>query len=325
MNEHILNVITQLLAYSDPSVTDNPHQRAFDHTRRLQSLPVKNPKSDALRLAPGASFTVFNGTVATGLTGSSVLDMQLLSTESSVYRISVSAGPSSFRTARTPSGISAAAVTINNNAVAEFDFTGATLSGVTPGDVMRIKGAVLYDSGAMAFNPLNAGLWKVLAVSGTKVSAVRPVGEAFSGVAENVASAAADVQFYADDGVQSGDKFEISGSFSPATNRVYEVLDATPTTIDFVSATPLPLESSVAYVSGSINVYKSSKKLVYIEVDQEAVVRFNADASDNNKLTPISTGDKDLPAYLHKWGDAYSCTVVNKSMNPMSVKFFMAE
>jgi hypothetical protein len=102
-------------------------------------------------------------------------------------------------------------------------------------------------------------------------------------------------------------------------------LDATPTTIDFVSATPLPLETLVAYVSGTITVFVSSKKLISIEVDQECVVRFNADASDNNRVTPIAAGNSSLVGFLSKWGDSYSCEIVNKSLNACNVKFFTAE
>lgn len=326
MNEHILNLITQLLAYSDPSVTDNPHQRAFDHTRRLQSIPIKNPYGNAVSIAPGGSFTIFDGTTATGLNGSSVISLQLLSAPDSIYRLLITSGPSGFKTARAPTGLGACVVTINNNAVAQFDFTAATLTGVVAGDIMRVKGAALYDTGSFAFNPINAGLWKIIAVSGTKVSAVRLVGEPFAGLAESVASGAdTDVQFYADDGIQKGDKFDVTETLSVVSRRTYEVLDASPTTIDFVSAIPLPLESALTYIADSITFYKSSKKLIYIEVDQDAVVRFNDDTSDTNRLTPIEPSNKDLPGFLNKWGDTYRCTIVNKSISQMNVKFFMGE
>ena len=325
MNEHILNIITQLLCYSDPNVTDNPHQRAFDHTRRIQNITLENPRGDSLRLAPGASFSIFDGTIANALSGASVLDMELLSAVDSIYRINVTAGPSAFKTARSPSGLAACAVTINNNAMAEFDFTGATLTGVQVGDIMRVAGDSLHDTGPFAFNSLNAGIWKVIGVAGTKISAVRMVGESFSGATESVAAVGGDVEFYADDGVQAGDKFEITGTFSQVSRRVYEVKDVTPSAIQFVSATPIPVEIGPTFVPGSLIVYRSYKKLVYIECDQDAVVRFNADTSDNNKLTPIEAGNRDLPAFMHKWGAAYNCTIVNKSVNPMNVRFFTGE
>lgn len=323
MNEHILNIITQLMAYSDPSVTDNPQQRAFDHTRRLQSLPVKNPRSDSISLSPGSSYTIFDGTVATGLiNGVSVLGLS--SIENSVYLLQA-AGGSSFKTSRSVTGLAACNVTINNNVVAEFIFTGAILSSVQPGDIMRVKGYVTYDLGTFAFNPLNSGLWKVIGVSGTKISAIRQVGENFSGVAETVTNSSLDVEFYADNGVQKGNKIEISGNFSLVTKKVYEILDVTSNKIYFMSSNPLPNETSITYTTGAITVYKAAKKLVYIESDQDSVVRFNSDTSDNTQLNPVSAGDKDLPAFIHKYGNCYSCTIINNSVNKMNVKFFMGE
>jgi hypothetical protein len=325
MTNHILNIINSLLAYSDPTVTDNPHQRAFDHTRRLDSIAVNNPLSNYATLAPGASVKLFDGTVASGLTGSSVLSLSLLSGPNSIYRLSVTSGPSAFKTARTPSGIVACTVTVNNNAVVDFDFTAATLTGIVSGDIMRVKGPGLYDIGPFAFNPLNTGLWKIIGISGTKVSCTRLPGQAFEAAAEVVAVATADVSFYADDGIRKGNKMEITGTLSPASRRTYEVLDVTPTSIDFVSAMPLPVETGLTYVSGTITVYVSSKKLVSIEVDQECVVRFNADTSDNNKVSPIAAGNSLLVGFLSKWGDSYSCEIVNKSLNACNVKFFTTE
>jgi hypothetical protein len=313
------------MAYSDPSVTDNPQQRAFDHTRRLQSLPIKNPRSDSIVVPSGSSFTVFDGTVSTGLSGTSELDIGLVSNETSIYLLEISAGSGAFKTARSVSSITGCVVTVNNNVVVDFDFTGATVSAVQPGDLMRIKGVSTYDTGVFAFNPLNAGLWKVINVSGSKVSVIRLVGEPFSGVAESLIDASADVEFYADDGAQKGYKFELAGNFSFVSKKVYEILDSTPTKIYFVSASPLPTESAVIFTSGAITIFKASKKFMYIECDQDCIVRFNADTSDNNKLNPISAGDKDLPAFINKYGDCYSCTIVNKSINAMNVKFFMGE
>jgi hypothetical protein len=214
---------------------------------------------------------------------------------------------------------------MNNNSMVVFDFTAATLTGIIPGDIMRIDGQLTYDVGPYAFNPLNAGIWKIIGVSGTQVSCVRPTGVPFQGTTELVAIATQDVQFYADDGVQTGHKFIVSGTLSPASFRAYQVSEATPSSITFVSTQPLPLESSLTFVPGTIVFYKSVKKLVYIEVDQDAVVRFDSDTTDNNRLTPIQTGNETLVGYLHKWGDSFSCEIVNKSINTCSVKFLTAE
>lgn len=322
----VINIITQLLAYNDAiGQTDNPMQRAVDWTRKIHALEVKKPTSDAICIPPGESATIFDGSRVNPMDGTSILKLSLVSAPESIYRMEVTAGTSGFRTARAPTGIVACNVVLNNNTIAEFDFVGATLTGVVVGDVMRINGALNFDTGPYAFNPLNAGNWKVIAISGTKVQAVRPTGEDFIGVTENVATATADVRFYSSAGLQVGDKIDIAGTFSQASQRTYTIRDVTPTTLDFVSATPLPSESALTYIPTTIVFYLHSKKLVYIEADQEVAVRFNADSSDNNRVTPIKPGDVCLLGYIHKWGDTYKCVIVNKSINVVNVKHILAE
>jgi hypothetical protein len=326
MNDHILNVINHLLCYSDGVVTDNPHQRAIDNRLRLESIAVKNPYGASKTLAPGESFQLFANTIASGLSGTSVLDLDLVGTEKSVYRLSLTAGSGAFRTARVVSGISTCNVTINNSALAVFDFAGATLSSVQVGDLMRINGQDTYDTGPYAFNPINSGIWKVIGVSGTAISAVREIGSAFTGIQESIAtSVASDVMFYADDLIRKGMKFQVSGTLSPVSHRTFEVLSSTSTFIDFVSTEPIPEESGLTYVSGSIIFYTSVKKLVYVEADQECSVRFNGATDDSNKITPIKTGDRLLRGFLNKMGDTFSCEVVNKSINTCNMKFFTVE
>lgn len=322
----VLNVINQLLAYEDDvGSTNNPNKRAFDWTRQLANININNPSSDKKLIPPGGSFTIFDGYRTTDLDGTSILGISLLSSSDSVYELAVSAGPSGFRTARAVSGISGAAVTVNNNSVATFVFAAATLTAVQVGDTMRIKGAALYDDGPFAFNAANAGDWTVIAVSGTSVQVVRPLGEDFVGVNESPSAVSGDVQFYSADGVQAGDKLAISGVFSFATQRTYVVTDVTPSTIQFVSSMPLPEESGLTNVPGNVVVYTASKRLVYLEVDQDSVIRFNTDVSDNTKVSPIVPGDTKNVGYMHKWGESYKCVVVNKSISPLNLRFLLGE
>jgi hypothetical protein len=103
------------------------------------------------------------------------------------------------------------------------------------------------------------------------------------------------------------------------------VRDVTPTTIDFVSTQPLPEENTLTYIPDTIVFYLNSKRIVYIEADQDIVVRFNSDTSDNNRVTPIIPGDACLLGYIHKCGNTYKCTIVNKSVNTVNVKHILAE
>ena len=321
----ILNIIMQFLAYSDPAVTEAPSQKNFDWTRKIYSIPVTNPQSDTEVIEPGGSMVLFNGTKPTSLNGTSVLAIELLPDVPSGYRIKVTSGPAGFRTDRNAGALAACQVTVNNSAVVTFDFTGFDSSIITVGDIMRIKGQVTSDTGPFAFNPLNAGEWKVIGKAGSKVSCVRPVGEPFSAVTETVTTAGTDVRFYSASGIQKEDKVSITGTFSPVSQKVYVITDVTPDTFDVVSTDPIPLEDTLTYAPGSLTFYTESKRMVEIEADQDCVVRFNGSTDDSVKLTPIKVSDTALPGFISKWGDTYTCEVVNKSVNPLTIKFLTVE
>jgi hypothetical protein len=325
MDKQILNCISQILAYKGvDGTTDNPSQRSFDWTRKLYSISISNPKSDSATIPAGGSLTLFDGTRPNPLDGTSVLDVALIPGSPSVYRLKVIAGTSGFKTKRAIT-VTACTVAVNNNAVATFDFTGGILTSVAVGDILRINGSQSYDTGPYAFNPLNAGQWIVIGKAGTVLTCVRPTGQAFSAVAETVASSASDVMIYAQDGIQDGDKFDVSAVLSPVSQRTYTVKSVTPDFIDFVSTIAIPNETGLTYASGAITFYTNLKKFVAIEVNQEAVVRFNDDSGNSNRLTPIVPGDALRVGYQHKWGDTYKCVVVNRSVNPLDVRFFTAE
>jgi hypothetical protein len=321
----ILNVIMQFLAYSDAGVTDAPSQKNFDWTKKIYSVPATNPRSDTEVIAPGDSLVLFNGVRASGLDNTSVLDVAGLSNTASGYRFTVSAGAAGFRTDRAVGSLGLCQVTVNNSSTVIFDFTGFASSVLSVGDVMRVAGQITEAAGPFAFNPLNAGDWKVIAKSGSKVTCVRPIGQPFSAVSETVAVTGTDVSFYSAAGLQIGDKVSITDTFSPVTQRVYVITDVTPTTFDVVATDPIPLESGLSYVPGSLTFYTESKRLVYVEADQDCVVRFNNDTSDSVKLSPIKTSDAALPGFISKWGDAYTCEVVNKSTNALTIKFLTVE
>lgn len=328
MNQYILTIMSKLLAYNDSAgVTNNPKQRAFDHTRNVFNISISKPFSENRSVAPGSSLTLFDGTKSTGLVAaSSTLALSLLSAQDSVYALEVTAGPSGFRTARAVSGVTSCSVSINNNALAVFDFTGASMGAVQVGDIMKIAGAVTYDTGPFAFSGANSGTWNVIGVSGTKISATRLVGEMFSGVAEVVAAVGAgDVQFYSSSGVQKGDKFYISALFSVVSQKAYEVLEAEPDRILFVSAQPLPEETGLVYTANAITVYDNLKRLVYIEVDQNSEIRLNGDSGSSILVSPIEAGNKDLVGWFHKFGPTWKCEILNRSVNPLNVYIVSGE
>lgn len=328
---NIINIITQFLSYSDNSGnTDNPQQRNFDWSRRLSALKMARPSTDVIYVPPGESSVLFDGLRPTTLDATSVMDLTLLT--GSTYEIKVTSGPSGFRTARTISGLAGCAVSINNNSVATFNFTGATFGGgIVVGDILRIAGQCKNDTGPYSFNSLNAGLWRIIGINGSVLQAARPTGRSFEGATETiVAVSAGQVEIYSTSGIQKGDKFEIKDAFSITSRRVYEVLDAKPSAIQFVSTLPLPEETGIAYpdpiTSGdSLVFYVNAKRLVYIESNQDIVIKFDNDTSESVKVNPILAGDPSLIGFMSKFGSTYKLEVVNKSVNVAEILFFFAE
>lgn len=321
----ILNIINSFLAYQDAAVTDSPTQRDFDYSRRLQSLSVQNPSSERAIIPPGASLLLFDGTVPSSLAGgTSSLSIAPLSGAPSLYRVTVT-GPAGFRTARTVSGFTTCAVTINNFATATFQFdVGVTISGVVAGDVLRISGAILADTGPFAFSPLNSGYWTVLYATSTAITCVRPPGQAFSGVAETVSPLASDLQAYSSAGVQVGNSVSITGTFSTAVQGTYKITAVTPQTFDVFSSIPLPAETAT-YVASTLTFYSQAQRIMYVEVDQPAALQLNGDSSNSNLITPIVPGDPCNVGFMSKIGTAYSATIVNTSVNPMNALWFTCQ
>lgn len=322
---YILDVINSVLSYSDPAVTNNPLQRAYDFTRKLSSINVSNPTSDAKVLAPGASLTLFDGTTATTLDSGSVVSIALLPAQTSLYRVTITGDPAGLRTPRTVSGLGSTTVAINNNAIATFDFGAATLTGVQVGDILRISGIILNDTGPFAFSPMNSGFWTIIGIAGTVLSCIRLPGQEFQAANETVTASASDVQIYSAAGVQVGSKVAIGGTLSIATQRTYQIQAVTPNSFDIMSAIPLPTEADLAYVPDSFVFYYNSKRMLYIEADQDSAVQLNGDSSLSNTINPIVPGRDDLVGYFSKFGNTWSATVVNTSINPMNLKYFTAE
>jgi hypothetical protein len=326
----IVNIFTEILAYNDQAETNNPMLRPFDWSRRIFSLNLKNIASDARVIPAGGSETLFSGLRSSGLNMTSVMNIAVLNGLASTYRFSVSSGSVAFRANR-PIALSALTqiqVSGNNNAVVNFKFlTAESLASVQVGDQLRIKGVKTGDAPG-AFNQLNSGLWSIIGKTSDTLSCVRPVGQNFEFLNESVtlgAGFATEVMAYSSTGVQVGDKFEIANGFSFATQRSYSVQAVTPTFVDFVSAIPLPEESGVPFTIDSVIFYSNSKRLLYIEADQECVVRLNGDTGNSNKLAPYQVGNDSMVAYFHKFGDSFQCEIQNKSVNPLKITFVTGE
>lgn len=326
----IANIITQILTYSDTvGTTDNPLLQSFNWSRRLSAVAVNNSDHKEIRIPPGGTVTLFDGLRTNTLDSTSIVEITNVS--GALYKLSINSGAAgSWRIPRSITGLSNVNVTINNDSVATFELVGAVLTGIQPGDVLRIAGESTFDIAPYDFNPINSGLWVIIGVSGVKIQAVRAVDEPFSGINEAVTGTdASQISVYSSDGVQKEDKFELSGAFSQVSHKVFAVKDVTDKVIYFISTSQIP-EEVINYpdpitMSHSLVVYTSAKKMFYLETDQEISVKFNNDAGDTVKVSPISAGNPDLIGYLHKFGPCYKAAVKNRSVNTAKVLYFVAE
>jgi len=329
----ILSLFTSILSYDDTDGTsNNPIRRSVDWARRFNNLSISKPTSRAFSVDPGQSLLLFSGVRSTSIDGTSAFDLSLLSSTTSVYRFTNSAGTAPvFRTARAlaTGATSNLVVAVNNNAVATFTISVAgSFAAVQAGDILRIAGVTTGDA-VGPFATVNEGYWAVLAATATVLTCRRLAGVGFSGSAETVvlgAGFATQFIVYSSAGVQIGDKVEISAGFSTVTRRTFTVSQVAPLFFEVVSTDPLPLETGILPTATGMIFYTASKKVLYLEVDQEAVVRVNGATGDSTRLSPFQVSDPDLVANYQQVGNIYSLTVVNKSeVNTLTVFIFTAE
>lgn len=311
----ILDIYQQIVAYSDTARTNNPTKRHVDWHPEIVAMTVSNPLSESFEVLPGETVSPFSGTRSTAIDGTTAFAITYNSTKER-YRITRTGGTApAFRTDR---GLALTGeeitVTINNNAVAVFTISGAgVFTGTQVGDTVFVPNASTGDS-ANILSELNSGFWTVLAVTSKTLTLRRRANEDFQGVAEVVTlTANAQIQAYSAAGVQIGDKLEITAGFSAVTQKTFEIAEVTPGWVEFTSGSSLPLETTIIPAAAGMTFYTKAKRYVRVETDQEAVVRFNGDSGNTNKVTPWVAGDATQVGWVEKIGLVHSLVIVNKS------------
>ena len=324
-----LNLYAKLLAFSDKTVNSNPRLRSVDWEREAGGISVKDPDSRGYEVLVGASKLVFDGTRSTTIDGSTAFSIALLNTNASTYRITTTGGTApGFRTGRSLTlNTCVVSFAVGSNNVVALSVTGSSdFTNVQVGDALFVPHTTTGDA-ANVISTLNAGYWLVVAkASATSLSIVRDGMETFEGVSETVTlTSSSQLVAYGSSGVQLGDTVTISAGFSVGTRSSFEVSAVTNTFIEFVSTLGLPDETGITPGATGMSFYTDSKRLLYIETDQECVLRLNGDSGDYNRLSPIEAGNPDLPGIFIKWGAVYSLTIVNKSTSTLNVLVITAE
>lgn len=322
-----LNLLQSILAFDDPgtSTNSNPSQRICDYSRQFFGISVANAESQKFTVPANSSLTLFDGTRTTTIAGGTVFD--LVSPSISTYRLNYVSGTTpGFRTSRTLSTDATTAfnVTINNNALVTLSYA----SGTAPNFTSVLVGDTLYISNTSPFNVLNTGYFIIVSKTATSISFQNPNAVAESGIALG-ASFASKFLIYSSDNIQVGDTLVISAGFSPVTQGAYEVTAVAPTFVEFISTTPLPLETGITPGSTGIVFYSQAKFIIYIEANQNCSLRLNAETSNNVNIEPLTfdtASSVGIRGIFSKIGNTYKAILVNRStVNPATVFIFTAE
>lgn len=326
-----LNVTQKIQAYGDRSISSNPRVRLFDVVRDQSGVPCKDPKAEGHEIDPGATKLIWNGTRSTTIGVTTAFDLSLSTLDPSRYRFTWSAG--SNPTLRTDRGLAlngrtlTVSVQANNSVVVTVSGAGSNdFTGVIAGDTVFIPHTTTGDS-ANVLSVLNAGYWQVLAVlSPTSLSLARFPGASFEATGESqVLSSDAQIRAFSTNGVQVGDKVNISSGFATVTRQTFQVVAVTSTFFEVVSTTALPAETAITPGSTGMVFYTDSKKFVYIEADQLCAVRLNGATDDTQVIEPDEPGNQEKPGTYSKRGPAWSLVLVNKSAVTVNVVVLHAE
>ena len=324
-----LNVTTKIVAFADSQTTSQPSMRFVDWTRDISGTPVDDPKSEGHRIEALGQKTLFDGSRTTTLDGTTAFSISLLAVDSaSRYRITHTGGTApGFRTGRalTPSGI-ALTFTVGANGTLNVASAAPVFGSVVSGDEVFIPHTTTGDA-ANVISPINAGEWQVLAaVDSQHITLTRFAGEDFSAVSEVVTPTAnSQLQAFGAAGVQIGDSVDISDGFNTGTQKTFTVYGVADTFIEIVSTVPLAQESGVIPGASGMAFYTETKKVLYIEVNQEAVVRVNGDTGNTQRVSPMDSSDPRKPGQYYRTGPTWSLVVVNRSTSPLDITVIHAE
>jgi hypothetical protein len=326
-----LNVIAQIQAYGDRSVNSNPRLKYVDWKRDNSGIAVKDPKSEAHSIDPGATKLIYDGTRATTIGVSTAFDVTLSTLDPSRYRFTHSAGSNPTLRADRNLALNGRTLTIAvlANSTATVTVSGAGVNdftGVLAGDTVYIPHTTTGDA-ANVLSVLNAGLWLVLAVpSVTQLSLARFPGQDFEATSEaQVLAADAQFQAFSTNGVQVGDHVDISSGFATPTRRTFEVIKVTSKFFEVMSTAPLPAEAGITPGAAGMIFYTDAKGFLYIEADQDCAIRVNGATDNSQRLAPVEAGNQDKPGQYLKRGPSWSLSIVNRATVTCNVLVIHAE
>lgn len=298
-----LSLSVHLNVYSDSHPSNSPSLNNFKWNRAMTSLNGSNALSQALKLAPEESNTVFNNLVGLDSDSTTEYDISLKPLTSNTYRIAWIGGTApNFRDPRSL-GIDATTqieVTTNGPTAVFTSPAGTPLNttALQVGDYVRV---------GSLFSVLNQGEFRVIAKTSTSftIESNEAINE---GPITLGAGYASQLFAYSGSGVQKGQTLVIKSGFSPATYGSYKITDVTSEYIEFYHSSALPDESGI--INPDMDIYESSKQLLYIESTQKLAVTINGDSAC--QIEPFIVNNSSSPGIFLLKSTVYSLNIVNK-------------
>ena len=324
-----LNVSTKILAFTDSEISSNPRLKNVDWYRDISGMPVADPRSEAHSIAPGASKTIFDGTFASTIDGTTAFGLSLSTIDPSRYRLTHSAGTvPGIRTGRALTlNTIAVTFTVNTNATMTVSIpAGPDFTAVQVGDGVFVPHTTTGDASSPV-SVLNAGYWEVLAkASSVNITLVRPSGTDFEGITQTV-TLTANSQFraYSAAGVQIGDSVDITAGFTLSTRKTFEVVAATDLFVEIISTTALAAQAGILPTATGLVFFSTNKTFLYIEANQECSVRVNGDTGNFQRLSPPDASNASWPAQYMRRGPTWLLSIVNLSPTTVNVLVVHAE
>ncbi len=323
----ILRIVKQIAGYADAAGAQAPKLRYVDWNKDIADIAVRGASAVLYEVAAGQEKTIFDGSRALSLDGTTAFSLQLIAGYTDRYRFRWTGGTNPvFRTARALD-LSGATVTVvvNANSTATMTVSGGSFASVQAADVLWVPGA--EESVASPFNVLNQGFWTVLAATSSQLVLSRADGATFEAYGEaNISVTAAEqVQAFSSDGVQVGDTLEVSAGFSASAQRAYPVVAVTSKYIDVTSGAAVAAQSGITPGAASFLVYTSAKTFVYIEADQDCVVRANGDTGSTQRVSPWIAADSAKVGSYERTGPTWTLKVLNRSSKKLSLTVISSE
>ena len=316
-----LNLLVNINSYEDDNPSNNPTMNHVKWNRLIEGIDIEEPASRLINLAPGQSESLFEGVISTNDDNTTTWDIALKTGSQTIYRLSLNSGTApDFRTKRASGADATTEVTVTKNAnVVTFTSTGGTLfqlltNGAVVGDIARIGDV---------FNTANQGKFTIIALTETSFSV-----ENASGVEET--SIILDTNFedqvniHSRDGVQEGDKIDITTGFSVVTQGVYELTDVSHDYVEFSTASALPEETGIANNPKAFDIYRDAKSFVYIESSESLDIKING-TTVTNSIEPVTVGSKRKPGVFLSTSTIRSAEIENTSQSFASVFYVTAE